>query len=178
MPKTYPPAAQQKAFELFLTGISPEEVIRRMRRDYGYAAYSVETLRRWVEDKGWEQARDKVRSQAAERVLDTSVEALEASLLQDLMSWKERLQTALDDEGQRTNFTENMGLLLRVHALIDRAVSRRSGAAPVDKPALWLEFFEELVGDLAEIDPNALGALEPHLDELQRRAKQRFQEAA
>ncbi len=178
MPKTYPPEAKKTAFELYLTGMSLDEVIKRMRTEYGYASYAKDTLIRWREAGNWDMVREKVSGQAAQRKLDTSLDDLEESLQADLQGYQTKLKAALDDENQAANFSENMGLLLRVHGLMEKTLARRSGTAPVDKAALSLEVLELIVESLAELNPLALDEMRDHLPELGRRIKERYGEAA
>ncbi len=178
MPRKYPPEAKKTAFELYLTGMPLEEVVQRMRVEHGYASYSVETLRRWRDAGDWDTARDKLRAQAAERKLDTSLEGLEDSLLEDLLAYKQKISDSLEDGNQAANFTENMGLLLRVHGLIEKTLARRAGAAPVDKVALAGEVLDLLVKTLAEKDPASMEIIHPHIPALGAMLKARYAELA
>lgn len=178
MPKTYPPEAKKTAFELYLTGMSLDEVIKRMRTEHGFATYSRDTLLRWREQGNWDMVREKLGGQAAQRKLDTSLDDLRESLLEDLKGYQAKIKAALEDENQAENFTENMSLMLRVHGLLEKAVAQRDGEVQVDKPRMWLEFFSDFMADLRQKDPRLFNQVAEHADYFKARFKERHEEEA
>ena len=178
MPRTYPPEAKQKAYELYLSGITLEEVSKRMRLDHGFATYNVETLRRWVEEGGWEGARDKLRAKEKNLTLELSIEALEAAQLQDLLDWKKTVDEKLNDQNEKDNFHDNMNLQVKIHGLISRAIQRRNSNAVgrVDKAALAAEVLTLVVKALAKADPASMEIVQPHITDIGRMLKERYAE--
>lgn len=175
MPRTYPPEAVREACGLYMSGLTYEETARRMRQG-GYAAYSPETIKRWAKERGWAGERARLASEEAALAAALDGERQAAEMLGSYIKLRADIQQKRHNG--EIPFVEAVNLQLKVDAQIKALIAQKRTRAQVDKPALWLEFMGWMVEDLAEIDPGALAELEPHLDDLKERAKERFAEAA
>lgn len=177
MPRQYAPEARKRARELYMAGLSLDEAARKMRGD-GYPYINAETLRRWTERGGWAEAREKLQAEEGRAALALDAERVTAEMLESYDAMRRDAQTRLADGS--LDFADGVNLILKIDSLRRQLLAQhKSGrAAQVDRPALWLEFMANLVGDLAEIDPGALAALEPLMDALKERALARLAEAA
>lgn len=176
MPRTYPPEAVREACSLYMSGLTCEEVARQMRQR-GYARYSVETIRRWAKERGWEDERAKQAAEEAALAAALDADRLAAEILSGLVRMRAELQA------KRTNgevdFAEAVRLQLAVDSQIRQLMAQQRGKLErVDKPALALEVLELIVETLADEDPVALETLTPHLETLGARLKERYAEAA
>lgn len=187
MPLKYGDQVVAQAFELYLQGLSAEEIAHEMRLK-GYPGFNPATLtnrslngkgepKGWIHRFKWDEARAKVQAQRLHSRVDLSAEALEGELLESQLNLYRNLETKISSAESPDK--EDVQLLLRVGSLVMALARRRSAVGQaVDRPRLWLEFLDELLQDLAEIDLGALAALEPCLDVLKDRMKQRLAEAA
>jgi hypothetical protein len=176
MPRTYPPEAKREAFGLYCSGLSLEQVAAAMRQK-GFARYSVETLRRWAADGGWEADRAKLANEEARLGLALDAERITAEMLAGYQELRNKTRQKL--EAQELKFEDGVGLLLKIDALIRTLLAaQKSTVQPVDKAALALEMLELVVVTLAELDPAALEFLQPHIPALGEALKARYAEAA
>lgn len=176
MPRKYPPEAKREALSLYIALGELEAVAREMRRR-GYARYSVETLRRWRDEGGWEQVRaDAARSEAAAS-LALDADRVAAEMLADYQRLRGQIKEHMGQGALKPS--EGIGLLLKVDGLIRALLAQRTRQGErVDKPALALEVLELVIQHLADHDPLALEALQPHIEDMGETIKERYAEAA
>jgi|GEM_PF-2731070 len=176
MPKKYPPAARREACELYVSLGDLEQVAQEMRRR-GYASYSVETLRRWRDEGGWDQVRAGAVGEAAKVAALADAEAAVVNMLASYQALRGQIQTKLADD--QVEFAEGVNLLVKIDGLIRSLLAQQRGKVQqVDKPALALEMLELVVSTLAELDPAALEFVQPHIPALGQALKARYAEAA
>lgn len=176
MPRKYPPAARREACELYVSLGDLEQVAQEMRRR-GYASYSVETLRRWRDEGGWDQVRAGAVGEAAKVAALADAETAVVNMLTSYQGLRGTLQAKLADN--QIEFTEGVNLLVKIDGLIRALLAQqKSKVQQVDKAALALEMLELVVTTLAERDPAALEFLQPHIPALGEALKARYAEAA
>ena len=177
MPRQYSPDARKRAREYYMSGLTFDEIARKMRgEDYPYI--NAETVRRWADKGGWAEAREKLQAEEGRAALALDAERATAEMLESYSKMRLDAQAYLSDG--KLEFADGVNLILKIDALrrqlLNQVANRQS--ASIDKPAMWLEFMADLINDLAELDPGALEALEPHMEAIKERAKARFAEAA
>lgn len=176
MPATYPPEAVREACQLFMSGLNYEDVARQMRAK-GYASYSVETIKRWATERGWDKDRARFRAEEASLAAALDVNRQTAEMLSSYIKLRGDLQAKR--ENKEIEFTEAINLQLKIDSLIRQLLAqRRQTVEQVDKPAFALEVVRLILEYLSEEDPLALEGLQPHIEDLGELIKERFAEAA
>ncbi len=176
MPRTYPPAARREACELYVSLGSLEQVAQEMRKR-GYVSYSVETLRKWRDEGGWDEVRAKAMSEGAKVAALADAESAVVNMLASYQALRGEIQAKLGTP--EVGLIEGVNLLVKIDGLIRALlVQQKSRVQQVDKPALALEMLSLVVERLAEMDPGALEFVQPHIPALGQALKERYAEAA
>jgi hypothetical protein len=176
MPRKYSPDARREALELFVSLGDLEQVAQEMRRR-GYASYSVETLRRWRDEGGWEAVRAGAVGEAAKVAVLADAEAAVVNMLTSYQALRGQIQERL--ASKEVEFTEGVNLLVKIDTLIRALLAQqKTRVQQVDRPALALEVLQLVVERLADLDPLALELFQPHIADLGAALKARYAEAA
>lgn len=175
MPRTYEPQARKRARELYMAGLSFEEVAKSMRAE-GYTYLSAETVRRWAKKGGWKESLEKLQAEEGRAALALDTERVLADMLESYDAARSELLKKMADGSME--YADGLGLLLKIDGLRRNLLSQvsKSGGVTVDKAALALEVLEMIVESLAELNPVALDEMQGHIPELGRRLKERYAE--
>ncbi len=173
MPRTYEPQARKRARELYMAGLSFDEISQTMRSE-GYTYLGANTVRRWARKGGWREALEQLQAEEGRAALSLDAERVTAEMLESYGAMRTELLTNI--KSGSVEFAEGVGLLLKIDGLRRHLLAQSAKAGSVDKAALALEVLELIVESLAELNPAALNEMQEHIPELGRRLKERYAE--
>lgn len=174
MPRNYEPQVRKRARELFLAGLSFDEITQAMRTE-GYTYLGANTVRRWAKKGNWKEALEQIQAEEGRAALSLDAERVTAEMLESYGAMRTDLLAQI--KGGTVEFAEGVGLLLKIDGLRRHLLAQSAkGGETVDKAALSLEVLELIVEGLAELNPVALDEMQEHIPELGRRLKERYAE--
>jgi len=171
--RKYEPQVRKRARELFLAGLSFDEITQVMRSE-GYTYLGANTVRRWEKKGGWKEALEKLQAEEGRAALSLDAERVTAEMLESYGAMRTDLLAKI--KANQVEFADGVGLLLKIDGLRRHLLAQSGKAGAVDKVALAMEVLELVVKTLAEKDPASMEMVHPHIPALGELIKARYAE--